>query len=236
LRPSIERAATSAPRPVYLPLLLRQSAQAAPGEATLTFQQGADGYLGVTDTTLDSWRPTTPFGSDREMRLAYSRPPKITTQMAPVLRFDLGMLPTGAQIIQAQLRLYLMATPRNDLRGEVYALLRGWDQQTATWEQPRTGESWAQAGAQGAGADYAEPGLDTQLIWEGKRWYTFDVTRGVSAWVADPAQNNGLIVMARAGDSAANVQSSFASSDHPNPTLRPQLVVNYRYEGTAKIQ
>jgi hypothetical protein len=234
--PSATPTATSAPRPVYLPLLLRQSAQIGPGEATLTFQQGADGYLGVTDTTLDSWRPATPFGADREMRLAYARPPKITTQMAPVLRFDLGMLPTEAQVIQAQLKLYLLATARNDLRGEVHTLLRGWDQQTATWAQPGTGESWTQAGAQGAGADYAEPGLDTQLIWEGKRWYTFDVTRGVSAWVSDPARNYGLIVLARAGDSAANVQSSFASSDHPNPTLRPQLVVNYRYEGLAKIQ
>jgi hypothetical protein len=234
--PTATPTTTSAPRPVYLPLLLRQSIQVVPGEATLTFQQGTDGYLGVSDTTLDAWRPTTTFGSDKEMRLAYARPPKISTQMAPVLRFDLGMLPTGAQIIQAQLKLYLLTTINHDLRGEVYALLRHWDEQTATWEQPQTGESWAQQGAQGAGTDFAEPSLDTQIIWEGKRWYTFDVTPGVSAWVANPAQNNGLIVMARAGNSAANVQSSFASSNYANPTLRPQLVVNYRYKGPAAIR
>ena len=234
--PTATPTTTSAPRPVYLPLLLRQSVQVVPGEATLTFQQGTDGYLGVSDTTLDSWSPTTTFGSDREMRLAYSRPPKVTTQMAPVLLFDLGMLPTEAQIIQAQLKLYLMATTKNDLRGEVYALLRHWDEQTATWERPQTGESWAQEGAQGAGTDFAEPSLDTQVIGEGKRWYTFDVTRGVSAWVANPALNKGMIVMARAGDSAANVQSSFASSNYANPTVRPQLVVNYRYKGLAAIR
>ncbi len=117
--PSATPTTILAPRPVYLPLLFRQSIQVVPGEATLTFQQGIDGYLGVSDTTLDSWSPTTAFGSDREMRLAYARPPKISTQMAPVLRFDLGMLPTDAQIIQAQLKLYLTATARNDLRGEV---------------------------------------------------------------------------------------------------------------------
>ncbi len=231
--PSATPTATPAPRPVYLPLLLRQVAQGDPGEATLIFQQAADGYVGVTDTTLDAWSPAVAFGSNTELRLAYSRPPKSATQMAPVLRFDLGLLPFGAQVIQAQLKLYLQVSAKNDLRGEVHALLRDWDEQTATWQQPKTGEQWAQEGAQGAGSDYAEPSLDTQLIWQGNRWYAFDVTPAASAWVQAPAQNNGMIVMAQAGDSASNVQASFASSDHPNPALRPQLVVNYRLVGRA---
>jgi hypothetical protein len=229
--PSATPTATSAPRPVFLPLLLRQVSQGELGEATLTFQQDTDGYAGVADTTLDAWSPAVAFGSDREMRLAYSRPPKVTTQMAPVLRFDLGMLPKDAQVIQAQLKLYLLASAKNDLRGEVHLLLRDWDEQTATWQQPKTGEQWAQEGAQGAGADFAEPGLDTQLILEGKRWYTFDVTSGVSTWVREPTQNHGMIVMALAGDSASNVQSRFASSNYSNTALRPQLVVNYRLAG-----
>ncbi len=229
--PSATPTTASAPRPVYLPLLLRQLSQTDPGEATVTFQQDLDGYTGVADTTLDSWRPSVAFGSDKGMRLAYVRPPKVSTEMAPVLRFDLGMLPIGAQVIQAQLRLYLPTSARNDIRGEAHLLLRDWDEQTATWQQPRTGERWAQAGAQGAGTDFAEPVLDTQLIWQGQRWYTFDVTHGVSAWVREPAQNYGVIVMARAGDGASNVQTSFASSNYSNPALRPQLIVNYRFAG-----
>jgi hypothetical protein len=136
-------------------------------------------------------------------------------------------------VIQAQLHLYLLATAKNDLRGEVHLLLRDWDEQTATWQQPKTGEQWAQEGAQGAGFDYAEPGLDTQLILEGRRWYTFDVTSGVSTWVSEPAQNHGMIVMAQAGDSASNVQSRFASSNYFNTALRPQLVVHYRLPGRS---
>ena len=46
---------------------------------------------------------------------------------------------------------------------------------------------------------------------------------------ANRLQNKGMIVMARAGDGASNVQSGFASSNYPNPALRPQLVVNYRF-------
>ncbi len=114
-----------------------------------------------------------------------------------------------------------------------YSLLRDWDERTATWQQPQTGEVWAQEGAQGAGTDYAEPGLDTQLIWQGKRWYIFDVTSAVSTWVREPTRNIGMIVMARAGEGGSNVQTSFASSNYPNPALRPQLVVNYRFAGRA---
>lgn len=226
--PSATPTVTSMPQPVFLPLLLHQVSQGEAGDATLTFQQDVDGYTGVADTTLDAWNPAEAFGADRELRLAYARPPKVTTQMAPVLRFDTGMLPIDAEVIQAQLKLYLLASARNDLRGEVHLLLRDWNEQTATWQQPRTGEHWAQEGAQGAGSDFAEPGLDSQLIWQGKRWYTFEVTPGVSAWVREPLQNRGVIVMARAGDGATNVQSGFASSNYPNPALRPQLVVNYR--------
>jgi hypothetical protein len=226
--PSATPTATPAPRPIYLPLLLRQGAQDDPGEATLIFQQDADGYTGVADTTLDAWNPGAAFGSHTELRLAYSRPPKPATQMAPLLRFDLELLPIGAQVSLAQLKLYLPVSARNDLRGEVHLLLRDWDEPTATWQQPKTGEQWAQEGAQGAGSDFAEPSLDTQLIGQGKSWYIFDVTPAVNGWVDAPTQNNGMIVMARAGESASNVQASFASSNHPNPALRPQLVVNYR--------
>ena len=229
--PSATPTATFAPRPVYLPLLIRQTTQALPGETTLVFQQDVDGYTGVADSTLDAWSPTVSYGADRELRLAYSRPPKVTTQMAPVLRFDLKMLPIEAQVIQAQLKLYLLANARNDLRGEAHLLLRDWDEQTATWQQPKTGEHWGKEGAQEAGSDYVEPSLDTQLIWQGKRWYTFDITHAVSTWVRDPAQNKGLIVLAQAGDGASNVQSGFASSNNLNVALRPQLVVNYRFDG-----
>ena len=117
-------------------------ARPMPGEATLIFQQDVDGYTGVADTHAGCMESSRSLSArTRELRFAYSRPPKVTTQMAPVLRFDLGMLPIEAQVIQAQLKLYLLASARNDLRGEVHLLLRDWDEQTATWQQPKDGRT-----------------------------------------------------------------------------------------------
>jgi len=39
--------------------------------------------------------------------------------------------------------------------------------------------------------------------------------------------NYGMILFAQAGDSAANVEVQFASREHPDPALRPQLVITY---------
>lgn len=220
--------ATRAPQPRYLPLLLQgAAAEPAPEPATLVFQGGVDGYEGAIDATLDAWSPETAYGDAAELRLAYSRPPKVTTQMAPVLRFDLALLPREAQVVDAQLKLYLLATAQNDLRGEVHRLLRTWDERTVSWAQPAAGETWGAAGALLPGLDHDARSYALQRLQAGQRWYTFDVTDLVDGWVRDPAANHGLIVLAQAGDSQGNVQARFASREHANSALRPQLLVSY---------
>lgn len=211
----------------YLPLILRLFPSLQPSPATLTLQQESRGYVGTTDTTLDAWYPDKAHGTDDNLRLFYSQPPKVTTQKAPLLRFDLTLLPTDAQISRAELRLYLIASAAYDLRGRVHGLLRAWDEQSATWQQPAPGQAWSTSGAQGAGFDYLVSASDTQRIQEGNRWYSFDVTALAGLWVRDPARNLGMIMLAQAGDSSANVEARFASREHKNPELRPQLVVTY---------
>ncbi len=220
--------ATRALHPRYLPLLLQGgSAEAAPKPATIVFQGGVSGYEGAADATLDAWNPVTAYGTATELRLAYARPPKVTTQMAPVLRFDLEPLPAGAQVVDAQLRVYLLVTAPQDLRGEVHAVLRGWDEGAVTWTQPVAGETWGAVGAQGPDVDFDVRSYSLQLIQPGDRWYTFDVTALVGDWVRSPRTNHGLILLAQAGDSQGNVQVRFASREHANSAIRPQLVVSY---------
>lgn len=226
--PTPTATATRALQPRYLPLLLQEGrAQAAPESATIVFQGGVNGYEGAADATLDAWNPATAYGTAPELRLAYARPPKVTTQMASVLRFDLDPLPPEAQIVDAQLKIYLLATAPQDLRGEVHALLRGWDEGAVTWTQPLAGETWGADGAQGPGVDFVVRSYSLQLIQPGNRWYTFDVTALVGEWVRSPRTNQGLILLAQAGDSQGNVQVRFASREHANSAIRPQLVVSY---------
>ena len=111
---------SSGPSPLgnrlYLPVIMRSQSATGPA-VTLTLQEGLNGYVGTTDTTLDSWEPQVAQGGDNRVRLFYARPPKVTTQMAPVVRFDLSLLPAGAEVRSALLRLYMPSTPPYDLRG-----------------------------------------------------------------------------------------------------------------------
>ena len=118
-------------------------------------------------------------------------------------------------------------SPKYDLLAAVHRVLRAWNEATATWNLPTTGQAWAEPGAQGVDTDHAGLAVAAQPITLGQQWYTFDTTSLAQAWVRDPGQNYGLILLAQAGDSAANVEALFNSREHADPALRPQLVVSY---------
>ena len=225
--PTSTPTATRQPRFNYLPLIFPVYSGLVHEPVTLTLQEGVAGYTGTADTTLYSWEPDRVFGSESPLHLFYSKPPGVTTHMAPLLRFDLALLPAEANIVHADLRLYMETSPKYDLRAEVHRVLRAWDEATATWALPTTGQAWAEPGAQGVDTDHAGLAVAAQPITLGQQWYTFDTTSLAQAWVRDPGQNYGLILLAQAGDSAANVEALFNSREHADPALRPQLVVSY---------
>lgn len=211
----------------YVPLILQKYTGAIPETATLVFQQGTDGYAGTADTTLSAWETGTNFGGADLLRLRYNKGSVLGTDMAPLLRFDLALLPSDAHIVTASLNLYLAAPPKYDLRGEVHGLLRTWDEMTATWLLASSGAPWTRPGAQGIDSDFMSWAADNQPIGIAKRWYSFDVTDLVRIWVSDPVRNNGLMVMARGGESDSNVEAGFASREQTNAALRPRLSVTY---------
>ncbi len=218
--------ATATPRRLYLPLTLHMIPVSDP--ITLVLQQGVDDYSGSTDTTLDSYYPDVIYGAISSLRLFYAQPPIPPTYMAPILRFDIGLLPSAAQIETAQLRLYLLGTPKDaDLRGQVHALLLAWDEASATWNRRAAGQAWAEAGAQAEGEDHSVWASTAQHFVDTQRWYDFDVTELVKLWSDDPTSNYGLIVLAQAGDSGINAQANFTSREFDTPELRPQLVISY---------
>ncbi len=227
--PTPTPSATILSRRLYLPLVLRMITMSDP--VTLVLQHGVDGYSGSADTTLNSWYLDDSFGARPTLKLSYAHPPDASTQMAPLLRFDVSQLPSTAHIADARLSLYLVSSSdsERDLRGQVHGLLRAWDENSATWNQPTDGESWAEPGAQAEGQDHSEWASAAQRVSEVESWYEFDVTEMVSAWAGDPSSNYGLIIMALAGDSEANVTMDFASREGTTLALRPQLAITYSY-------
>jgi hypothetical protein len=229
--PTFTPTATQVPSRRYLPLALRAYAVVTPPPVTLTFQQGTNGYTGMSDTTLYAWYPDQVWGADPVLRLRYNQQTApIVTHMAPLLHFDLALVPAEAHIVTATLSLYLTEPPKYDERGAVHALLRAWDERTATWNQPRVGFSWAVAGAQGSGTDHTVWASDAQYVEAGNRWYSFDVSDFVRGWITNPGSNYGVILLAQSGISESNVEAGFASREYSDPLLRPKLSVSYWIE------
>jgi len=219
--------ATVAPKKYYLPMILRLHPMESPPPAVLVLQQGVADFAGVTDTTLSAWEPNTAFGQDALLRLRYNGQTPITTHMAPLIRFDLAMLPVSANVVSATLGLYLAAPPEADLRAEIHSLLREWDEASASWQQRASGQLWTVQGAQGVGADHDGAIVDTRTVDPSGQWVVFDVKELAQFWIRRPESNYGAMLMARPGLSNANVEAGFASSNHPTVGRRPILTVGY---------
>ncbi len=214
---------------VYLPLVLRSISGSWSIPVTFTLQDGQDGYAGTTDTTLNSLSPTTTYGTVQELEIAYAQMAS-GTQKAPVLRFDLGMLPAAARVEGATLRLYAARARQYDIRADVQGLSRSWDEDTADWLLAAADKPWALPGASAFGIDRGNWVSNQQRLVEGSRWYEFDVTPLVRQWAGNQASNNGFVMNALAGDSNKDYGWSFVSREGP-ANLRPQLVVTYTLPG-----
>lgn len=223
--PTLTATPMQEPRLLFLPMVLAPSSE-PPLPVTFVLQDGLNGYVGTTDTTLNSWDPANPYGSSKVLSIFYARPPQISSQMETALRFDLSLLPRNATVEKALLRLYVPATPLYDIRAQVAGLLRPWEEQTATWEEASPNQPWAIPGAGGVGADRTEWVSAAERIVEGSQWYEFDLTKLVREWAANPERNFGMLVSARAGDSNANVEARFVSREG-TASWRPQLIVSY---------
>ncbi len=226
--PTATPTATPIPHWHYLPLVVRQPVSVVGPPSLMVFQQGLQQYNGVVDTTLSAWQPDTALGGSPRLSLRYNQQTVETTHMAPLLRFDLGLLPASSQIVSATLALYVIELERpEDIRGEVYGLLVPWRGETATWRQRDVGLPWNRPGAQGAGSDHMAWRSDSQLITSSGRWVTFDVSGLVRTWLAQPLSNYGMVVLAQPGESGSNLQVDFASSEYGEVSLRPKLTVAY---------
>ena len=194
-----------------------------PPPTVQVFQQGLDGYSGARDVTLSRWQENTNLEGQKALNL---RTDGTSDLMAALLRFDLGRIPPGAQVVQATLAFYITyQSNANWMWAEAYRVLRPWEAAQATWNQAGWSIPWDVPGCQGAGTDRAEWITDRAFMSGSGRWYEVDLTPLVQEWVANPGQNLGLLLRPY---SKGSVQYDLASSEADSTTLRPRLTVHYR--------
>lgn len=139
-----------------------------------------------------------------------------------LIDFDLSDLPEGAVIDAAYLSFYYNTTsvyqivyhPHNsgDNTFSINRVMEGWDESTVTWNtKPQFSE-------------------DGQIVVENRPgdvvdYDNIDITQLVKDKYEDPSSNHGFLLK-HVNESVYKV-AFFASSNHPNESLRPSLEIHY---------
>ncbi|WMX15991.1 DNRLRE domain-containing protein [Aureispira sp. CCB-E] len=153
-----------------------------------------------------------------------------------LLEFDLSSLPAGCTVTNATLIMHngndnpnayhcgQNSTIHPCLPNDIYLhrITQSWQEHTVNWLNQPT---------------YASTNLGTDYIFEGNNSqpyndYSFDITDMVNFWLANPAQNHGMLLKQQ--DETNHYKSVwFRSSDHSNPAVRPELVLTLNCSGNC---
>lgn len=189
------------------------------GPATKILQRGLEGYAASSDAYLNVYSKSANTG-------AYQTLLYLGSNYVPLIKFAIfaregGPVPDNGSIQSAKLRIY---KSYYDYTYRLHPMLRDWQELEATWVGPRTGESWAAAGANGADADYAAA-FDAQVAAPfAPGWVEFNVTGRVSAWqLGQP--NFGWRLIGVSGN--GNLKQFYSSEYATDASLRPKLEITY---------
>ena len=206
---------------VLLSALPQRAAQAQPEPATSLDATAAVTLYAVADATLRSASPTTNYGTDGVLEIAYGLR---ASQAATLVRFDLTSLPFGAVIDSASLQLYLIgATGASPVSIGAYFVTSDWGETTVNWNTPLT----------------AQPlGLSASIDSTSGSYKSWNTTSYASAWLADPDANYGVLLR---GPTDGTLYTRGFESREQNESM-PRLVITYHvppytfnggvYEGT----
>ncbi|HUS32619.1 MAG TPA: DNRLRE domain-containing protein [Kofleriaceae bacterium] len=171
-------------------------------------------FADVADTYTDSANPTTAFGGTASMYADGS-----TTPATALVRFDLSAIPTTAVVQSAVLHVWVS----NDIGAavQVYQMLEGWDELTATWNQRMTNTAWT-----GAGASPPSRGTTMLASFTPDAFYAEKTgtiaSSVVQSWVTTPALNYGFAITTQDADGSA-----WRTRENTTIENHPILVVTY---------
>jgi hypothetical protein len=188
----------------------------------ITLQQGVNGYSGAEDTYIYVENPGGIYYSSSPLGVDTSSPGS-GLKKAALVRFGLSSIPTGATILSASLQLYAVGWGGGNMAIGAYAITRTVTLSQVTWNNAQTGNPWGVAGCNNTTTD-RRANAESSLTTSGtNKWYAFDLTALVQAWVNGTVPNNGVLM--RAWYSAGIFV--FASNEHSDYKLRPRLVIAY---------
>ncbi len=177
------------------------------------------------DTYLNAWSEQSKPYLERQLKL------RKDDVYSPLIRFDLTELPPRSRILSATMRLYVTAArndPPTNLRVDAYKVNRAWVVSEASYRQPRDGSEWTQQGCNGIPTDREGQPSSSREILGTDVWCSFDVTALAQEWLDSALSNHGVIL--KCADYTSTGYYEFASAEHVNEALWPELLVVYEEE------
>ena len=192
-----------------------------PGGTTIvTLQQGANGYSGMTDTTIRSDATKTNYGTATTL-LADGSP-----DYAILMRWDLTSIPAAKTATQVSLT-FNVVDPSSQVY-KLYALKRSWTESNATWTNASSGNGnrWQTAGANGAN-DRETTEMGTLSAAANGSLTTTLNSHGlakVNAWIDSPSSNFGFVIL----DYSMTDGIDLTSSEGTTLSQRPALTITHQ--------
>lgn len=163
-----------------------------------------------------------------------------------LIKFDLTDIPTNANIISAEIKLYCSSANGSGSYG-IYKMRRHWDEGDyycgkglpstygecdstditggCSWEYYSGTNSWGTAGANNTSTDrYSTSESSVSISSTG--WKTWDVTSAIQDIVDGTAENYGFIII---GPTSGSNNVAFKSSECAEFELKPRLEVEWTY-------
>jgi len=183
-----------------------------------SFQRGvlpSAAYVGTRDTSLAQASPTSNLGLSTTCMADGDDPGGSGNDLYALLAWDISQVPVDATVQSATITLRV--TNPSPGTWQLYAVKRAWSETGATWQQAASGQPWQTAGAAGS--------LDRDTVLVGSLVKPAIGVRSivlngagialVQSWVANPASNQGLILVGTSGDGVDFVSGQGAAADRP---------------------
>lgn len=198
--------------------------QARPWIATADLQDGAApffDYAGTADAALSQVEPDRAGGRAASIEVDGDETDR--KDLSALLRWDLTAIPRTAVIQEAIVTLHVEGTSSGP-GFALYAVLRPWTEEEATWLQAAAGAPWRGPGLR-AGLDRAAaPAGAFQPSDKGPVRILLNAAglAVVQAWVRAPAVNHGFAIVGAHSDGFR-----FTAREHAEPSRRPRLTLRY---------
>ena len=208
-----------------------------PGSSTINFQP--DGNAGI-DTWISNWDPDGNYGGFDHLEIGQDKAGHVFRGLIE-LDTAAASLPPNISVTSAVLEFHCAAWPDGTPRNSFVALaLVDWQEGNLTgqpgianWYDPSPGSPAWNGGVDGTHFD-ASNTRSTSLCSGYPEYSPVQIELDpawVEGWANGTTANNGLFIMDPVEDQSGDRLSFLATSDHPDPTLRPRWVIEYVASG-----